>query len=127
RRGGTRAAPSRGSSARARAGTSMPELIVAARPVADSGRSWRHYEPLVLDRPLTAALSAFVDYGYHGATIREIAQRAGLSVPGVYHHYPSKQYLLVELFNRSMTDLLQRSRSARVGGQVPAQRFALLV
>ena len=105
----------------------MPELIVAARTVADSDGSWRHYEPLVLDRPLAAALSAFVDYGYHGATIREIAQRAGLSVPGVYHHYPSKQHLLVELFNRSMTDLLQRSRLARAGGCDPAERFALLV
>src|SRR5260370_18356014 len=101
----------------------MPELIVAARPVADSDGSWRHYEPLVLDRPLAAALSAFVDYGYHGATIREIAQRAGLSVPGVYHHYPSKQHLLVELFNPSMTDLLHRSRSARAAGQVPPHLF----
>jgi AcrR family transcriptional regulator len=105
----------------------MAELIVATRSVADSDDSWRHYEPLVFDRPLAAALSAFVDYGYHGAKIRQIAQRAGLSVPGLYHYYPSKQHLLVELFNRSMTDLLQRSRSARAAGRAPAQRFALLV
>jgi AcrR family transcriptional regulator len=105
----------------------MGELIVAPRPVADSDGSWRHYEPLQLDRPLAGALSAFVEYGFHGATIRQIAQRAGLSVPGFYHYYPSKQHLLAELFNRSMTDLLQRSRSARAEGRVPAQRFALLV
>jgi AcrR family transcriptional regulator len=105
----------------------MPELTAAIRPVADSDNSWRHYEPLVLDRPLAAALSAFVDYGYHGAKIREIAQRSGLSVPGLYHYYQSKQHLLVELFNRSMTDLLQRSRLARAGGCDPAERFALLV
>src|SRR5882672_8117037 len=105
----------------------MGELIVAARPVADSGGSWRHYEPLLLDRPLAAALSAFVEYGYHGAKIRDIAQRAGLSVPGLYHYYPSKQQMLAELFNRSMTDLLQRSRSARAEGRVAAERFALLI
>jgi AcrR family transcriptional regulator len=105
----------------------MSELIVAARPVEGADGSWRHYEPLALDRPLAAALSAFVDFGYHGATIREIAQRSGLSVPGLYHHYPSKQHLLVELLDRSMTDLLQRSCLARAGGQTPAQRFALLV
>jgi AcrR family transcriptional regulator len=105
----------------------VSELIVAPRPVAESRESWRHYEPLVLDKPLAAALSTFVDFGFHGATIRDIAHRAGLSVPGLYHYYPSKQHLLAELFNRSMTDLLQRSRSARAEGRVAAERFALLI
>jgi AcrR family transcriptional regulator len=105
----------------------VPELVVAPRPVAESDGSWRHYEDLVLDRPLAAALSAFVDFGFHGAKIRDIAHRAGLSVPGLYHYYPSKQRMLAELFNRSMTDLLQRSRSALAEGRVAAERFALLI
>jgi hypothetical protein len=90
----------------------VAELVVAPRLAAESGGSWRRYEDLVLDTPLAAALSAFVDFGLHCAKIRDIAHRAGLSVPGLYY-YPSKQHMLAELFNRSMTDLLRRSGTLR--------------
>ncbi len=42
------------------------------------------------ERVLLAALECFVERGYHGTTIRQIANRAGVSVPGLYHHYASK-------------------------------------
>src|SRR5579875_2161297 len=48
---------------------------------ASSCPNWRVYPPLVLPAPLAGALKAFVEFGYHGATIRIIAERAGLSVP----------------------------------------------
>lgn len=88
---------------------------------------WRHYPRLVLDPSLAAALSAFLDLGYHGATMRHIAQRAGLSVPGVYHYYPSKHDMLVAILDLTMDDLLRRSSAARDEGQDPVERFALLV
>ena len=58
---------------------------------------------------LAAALEAFAEHGYHGTTVREIASRAGLSVPGLYHHYPSKQSLLQGLSELTMSELLDRS------------------
>ena len=37
-----------------------------------------------------AALSVFAEYGYAGATMKRIAQRAGLSYGLVYHYFDSK-------------------------------------
>nr|WP_245866288.1 TetR/AcrR family transcriptional regulator [Rhodococcus kyotonensis] len=86
------------------------------------------YEGSSLSTPLAAALAAFVEQGYHGTSVREIAGRAGLSVPGLYHHYPSKQALLVGLMNAAMAELLERSRQADAeAGSLPAARFDAVV
>lgn len=90
--------------------------------------SWRVYSPQVLPKPLAAALDAFFEHGYHGTTIRDIALRAGLSVPGVYHHYPSKQTLLVALIDAVMDELLARSGQAVAeAGAAPGAQFDALV
>lgn len=46
---------------------------------------------------LRAARNAFADKGYNGASIRDIAQGAGLSLSGLYYYFPSKQHALFEL------------------------------
>ena len=90
--------------------------------------SWREYTDQGLSKVLAAALAAFVEKGYDGASIREIASRAGLSVPGLYHHYPSKQALLVGLTNVVMRDLLDRSRAAvSEAGPAPGERFDAVI
>jgi AcrR family transcriptional regulator len=90
--------------------------------------SWRTFGPLGWDPILTAALDAFVAVGYHGATVRDIARRSGLSVPGIYHHYPSKQDMLIAILDRTMADLLRRSAAARDdGAPEPVARFARLI
>lgn len=73
---------------------------------------WTTYGPSPLPKVLRAALSAFAEHGYHGTSIREIASRADLSVAGLYHHYPSKQDVLLGLVVAVMDDLLSRSRAA---------------
>ncbi len=85
-----------------------------------------------VDRPappriLAAALAAFAERGYHGTSIRDIAAGAGLSVPGVYHHYRSKQEVLGALVVAIMSDLLARSRTAVAGVEEPSARFDVLV
>ena len=70
---------------------------------------WRKYDDAELPRVLEAALEAFAKHGYHGTSIRELASTAGLSVPGLYHHYPSKQDILVALLEDVMRDLVQRT------------------
>lgn len=88
---------------------------------------WRAYPPLDLDPPLAAALSAFLEFGYHGATMRYVAQLAGLSVPGVYHYYASKQDMLVAILDMTMEDLRARSLAARAEGRDAVERFSFLV
>lgn len=89
---------------------------------------WRQYGEEELPAPLAAALAAFAEQGYHGTSVREIAARAGLSVPGLYHHYPSKQSLLQGLLGLTMTDLLARSRAAlEQADDTPVDRFDAVV
>jgi AcrR family transcriptional regulator len=39
----------------------------------------------------SAALNVFSEYGYHGATMKQIAQASGLSYGLIYHYFPSKE------------------------------------
>lgn len=96
-------------------------------PRPEQARDWRVYGPLPFDPVLGAALTEFVHVGYHGATVRSIARRAGLSVPGIYHYHPSKQHMLMAILEYTMADLLERAEAARAEGLDPVERFGLQV
>lgn len=89
--------------------------------------SWRVYDELRITSQLRAALDSFLAYGYHGTSVRDIAKLAGLSVPGLYHHYASKQALLVEIMDLTMNDFLARCLAARAEARTSVERFTLLV
>lgn len=89
--------------------------------------SWRLYPPLDLGPVLTAALESILETGYHGASIRDVARRAGMSVPGLYHHYASKQDMLVAVLDFTMRDLVARINVALAEGETAVDRFCLLV
>lgn len=84
--------------------------------------AWRVYSDSELPPILGAALACFTEHGYHGTTIRTVASRAGLSVPGLYYHYPSKQELLVALVSHAMDDLWERSTAAMAEAGADVQR-----
>lgn len=100
-----------------------------AKPAAPepSPMPWRAFAPLPFDRPLFAALDAFTEFGYHGSNMRDIADRAGLSGPGIYHYYPSKQDMLIAIVDYTLNDLHLRFERARDEGRDAAERFTLLV
>lgn len=91
-----------------------PDHAASAHTGSGDG-DWRTFPPLALDSVLSAAIDAFVDTGYHGSTMRDLAARAGMSVPGIYHHYPDKQTLLVAILDLTMTELHWRVEAARTG------------
>lgn len=86
--------------------------IDASIATSSSTMAWRDYAKPPLPPLLQAALDCFVESGYHGTSIRTIASRAGLSVPGYYHHYASKHAILAELMRAAMTELYDRSVAA---------------
>lgn len=43
---------------------------------------------------IEAAIELFGEVGFHGASLRDIAARAGMSHPGLLHHFPTKVELL---------------------------------
>ncbi len=96
--------------------------------MAAADTDWRNYSGQELPPVLAAALACFVEHGYHGTTIRQVAARAGLSVPGIYHHYSSKHALLEAIAQRAMADLFQRSEAALAeAGPGVEERFRLLI
>lgn len=102
---------------------------LVAPPVAQPGAraDWRHFEPLDIDPVLAAAVRLVVRKGYAATSMREIAEEAGLSVAGVYHHYPRKRDLLVAAMELTMSELRERVEAARDEGGTSAERFALMV
>ncbi|HEX4805255.1 MAG TPA: helix-turn-helix domain-containing protein [Conexibacter sp.] len=52
------------------------------------------------------ATKVFAENGYAGASIDEIARRAGISAPVVYDHFASKLALFVRLLERTRDELL---------------------
>src|SRR5882757_2110176 len=100
---------------------------VAPRLDVGDRRDWRLFGPLRIDPVLAAAITVFVRTGYHGATMRSMARRAGMSVPGVYHHYRGKQALLVTTLDLSMDDLTWRVLAAGAEGPDGISRVRLMV
>jgi len=43
---------------------------------------------------LTAAVEVFSSAGFHKGSLRDVAERTGLSQAGVLHHFPSKNHLV---------------------------------
>ncbi|WP_084613966.1 TetR/AcrR family transcriptional regulator [Nakamurella lactea] len=61
---------------------------------------------------LAAARSVFVEQGYHAAAMDDIAERAGVSKPVLYQHFPSKLELYQALLDESANDMVARVRAA---------------
>lgn len=60
---------------------------------------------------LEAAQSVFVEAGYHAAVMDEIADRAGISKPVLYQHFPSKLELYLALLDQFTSELLSLIRA----------------
>jgi AcrR family transcriptional regulator len=55
---------------------------------------------------LGAAREVFVAQGYHAAAMDEIAERAGVSKPVLYQHFPGKLELYLALLDESVAELV---------------------
>jgi AcrR family transcriptional regulator len=107
------------------------EAMSHATPTVESDRDWwQRYEspPLPLHPLLRAALDLFVRLGYHGTSVRAIAAEAGMTVPGLYYKFQSKQDILTELLTLSNQELTRRSAAAlQAAGATPRHRFVALI
>jgi len=111
-------------------GRAAPGEAIAAAGFADiqiAHFKVLRFPPPENERPIALAQRAFMETGYHGATMRFIAGLAQISVPGLYHHYASKQDLLVRILDLTMSELLWRVQAARDEGRDNVERVALIV
>jgi AcrR family transcriptional regulator len=76
---------------------------------------------------LVAAREAFVVNGYHAAAMDEIADRAGVSKPVLYQHFPSKLELYLALLDTGRDELLNRIHRALASTDDNKQRVIATV
>ncbi len=73
---------------------------------------------------LAAALEVFVNHGYHGAAMDEIAETAKVSKPVLYQHFPSKRELYLALLDshlESLTTLLVAALNSTTDNKLRVQ------
>jgi AcrR family transcriptional regulator len=75
-------------------------------------RATRLSRPARRRQLLGAARQVFVAQGYHAAAMDEIAERAGVSKPVLYQHFPGKLELYLALLDESAGELVERVRQA---------------
>ena len=51
-----------------------------------------------VERVRKAGIALFKARGYNGTSVRALAMSAGLEAASLYHHFPSKQEILFEVF-----------------------------
>ena len=81
-----------------------------ARPHGPAGT--RLPRPARRRQLLGAAQEVFVAQGYHAAAMDEIAERAGVSKPVLYQHFPGKLELYLALLDESVDELVGIVREA---------------
>lgn len=71
---------------------------------------------------LDVALDVFVEQGYHAASMDEIAERAGVSKPVLYQHFPGKLDLYTALVSSAVDTVIEGVREALASTQDNRER-----
>jgi AcrR family transcriptional regulator len=75
---------------------------------------------------IDAARESFVEHGYEEASLRDISRRAGISLPGLLHHFRDKAELLNEVLKQRDVAGRARSQELRAAGRSIASAVAQL-
>lgn len=79
------------------------------------------------ERILAQAASLFAERGYHGVSTDELGAAVGISGPGLYKHFPTKEALLGELLVGVSERLLAGGQERAARAAPPAEVLAALV
>ena len=56
-------------------------------------------------RIVNAALSSFREQGFEAATMRDIAEKAGVATGAAYYYFPSKDAIVMDFYRRSCEEM----------------------
>lgn len=89
-----------------------PQGAANVTPAGSAAKSVRLPRRARRAQLLTAALEVFVAQGYHAAAMDDIAERAGVSKPVLYQHFPGKLDLYVALLDQSCDKIISSCAKA---------------
>lgn len=72
---------------------------------------------------LQEAARLFREKGYAGANLRELARRAGIQGGSIYHHFASKQEILFQLMDQTMSDMIERLSERLADADSPLEKL----
>ena len=96
------------------------------RPAGRSGRPRREFAGEVDTRILDAARSVFLQRGFAGASIDEIASLARAGKPTIYARFPDKEALFAAVVMRNVADAIERFGSTVPAGATIEERLTNL-
>jgi len=73
-------------------------------------------------RLLDAAVDLFARHGFHGTSIRDIAERAGANVAAGHYHYGSKEGLYLEVLRAQFAEVRSELERRGISRPAPALR-----
>jgi len=76
---------------------------------------------------LRKAARIFLEYGYEATSMNLVAEKAGLTKPGLYYHFDSKQDLLFAIMSLALDVLERETREATVSATDSEDRLARIV
>jgi AcrR family transcriptional regulator len=72
---------------------------------------------------LAAALSLFVEKGFHGTSVPSVAERAGVAAGTIYHYFAGKEALVNALYKRWKTQIAHRVTVDFPADRPPREQF----
>lgn len=78
-------------------------------------------------RILGAALKLFHDRGFEAATMRDVAEEAGVATGAAYYYFPSKDAIVMEFYRRSSTEMQIKIEAALENATGLEQRLDQLI
>lgn len=100
-----------------------PEKSVMLKPERTVGRIMKND---TRNEILNAALALFLSHGYTAASIRLIAEKAGIGKATIYHHFPDKK-AIINALNRKSRESMESFLDQLPAGQDPEQRIRTVI
>lgn len=72
---------------------------------------------------LSTAAGLIAANGYHGTSMRDLAEATGRGLSSLYTYFPSKESLLLAIQTRAFDSLIESAEGAVQSGQPPQQRL----